>query len=285
MIHAAISVQYVTSTIMLIAGTTAVFIGARPFLAMLRRHEEQTASVLQGTLLLDIPARVATVLAAVVVVMVAAGAYGISGSLFFAFIAAVLASFLPSAAMKMLKARRLKLLENQLVPGVQTLASGVRAGLNLVQSMALVARDGPIQLRQEFAQMLREYDYGMPLDEAMDNSATRIGSGNFRLLFAALQTHRERGGDLGETLDRIADSIREIQRLENRVDTLTAQGRANARMLGMLVALSVGILYLIDPKGVMTLVEEGVGKVILGVIVLLNVIGFVWIKKIVSIDI
>jgi len=188
--------------------------------------------------------------------------------------------------LKLLRIRRLDRLELQLVGGIQTLASGVRAGLNLVQSMELVARDGPIPLRQEFRHLLREYEYGVPLEEAMDNAATRIGSGDFRLLFAALQTHRERGGNLGETLDRIGESIREIQRLEGRVKTLTAQGRATARWLGAMPVVILLILYFfVDDTGVMTLFVEDLGKLILLAIVVLNVLGFLWIKKIVTIDI
>ena len=112
-----------------------------------------------------------------------------------------------------------------------------------------------------------------------------IGSGDFRLLFAALQTHRERGGDLGETLNRIADSIREIQRLESRVETLTAEGRANARMLGMLVLAALGILYLINAEGVKTLFEDDIGKIIVAIMIFLNVVGFMWIRWIIAIDI
>ena len=120
----------------------------------------------------------------------------------------------------------------------------------------------------------------------MQKCAVRIGSGDFHLLFSALQTHRERGGDLGETLDRIADSIREIQRLESRVKTLTAQGRANARMMGMLVIASMAILYLlVDPEGVRLLFVTNAGKIILSGFFVLNALGFLWIKKIVSIDI
>ena len=133
--------------------------------------------------------------------------------------------------------------------------------------------------------MLREYEYGVPLDEAMGKASVRIGSGDFTLLFTALETHRQRGGNLGVTLDRIADSIREIQRLENRVDTLTAQGRATARWLGAMPGVVMGILYLIDPSGVRTMFSTGAGKIIILVIIALNIIGFTWIRKIVTIDI
>jgi tight adherence protein B len=252
---------------------------------VVRRQEEQFARVLRDTLLVGMPPRAATIASGVFVAMLGGVGYLATDSMVGAFIAAVLACLAPSWVIKTLKRRRLAKLESQLVTGIQTLSSGVRAGLNLVQAMGLVARDGPVPLREEFAHLLREYEYGMPLEEAMDKCATRVGSGDFRLVFAALQTHRERGGDLGETLDRIGQSIREIQRLETRVDVLTAQGRANARFLGLLVLLVMGIVYMIDPSGVKGLFDESAGKVVLGAIIGLNLIGFLWIRWIVAIDI
>jgi tight adherence protein B len=209
----------------------------------------------------------------------------LGGSVAAFIIAAGLGLLVPGAVLNVLRRRRLRRLDEQLVGGVQTLASGVRAGLNLVQSMQMLARDGPPPLRQEIAHMLREYEYGVPLDAAMDAAAERIGSSDYRLLFTALQTHRLRGGDLGETLDRIAESIREIQRLENRVETLTAQGRATARWLGAMPAVVMVIYYFIDSYGVQQLFVTASGKVILAGVVLANIIGYLWIRRIMAIDI
>jgi len=276
----------INSAVMFLATSVSVLLGWRPLRDVILRQEEQYGSVLRRNLLLDIKPRTATVLTGVGIVILAFFTYSLTGSLIGLFLGGAVGVLLPPAVIKSLRRRRLEKLESQLVSGIQTLASGVRAGLNLVQSMELVARDAPVPLRQEFRHMLREYEYGVPLDEAMDNAAQRIGSGDFRLLFAALQTHRERGGDLGDTLDRISESIREIQRLEGRVKTLTAQGRATARWLGAMPIVVLIILYfLVDASGVMTLFVDDLGKVILLAIIVLNILGFLWIKKIVTIDI
>jgi tight adherence protein B len=285
MMLAAMEISWAPSLVMFLMTVAAIFMGIRPLLAHVQRQEEQFDRVLRGNLLLKVAPRTATWVSVAAMVLLGVAGYAITGSAFGAIVVGVLAAFLPSMTLRMLRQRHLAKLERQLVSGIQTLGSGVRAGLNLVQSMGLVARDGPSPLRDEFAHLLREYEYGTPLEEAMDKCATRIGSGDFRLLFAALQTHRERGGDLGETLDRIADSIREIQRLESRVETLTAEGRANSRMLGMLVVAALGILYLIDANGVKSLFEDDIGKVIIGIMVFLNVVGFLWIRWIIAIDI
>ena len=279
-----VSEQLLPSVLILLGVAGAVWAGCEPVMSFFRRREHQYDVVLRRRLLMDVSPRAASLMSGMVIILLGLLGYGVFGW-FGAVIWAVVGLFSPPFILRRLQRRRLKRLEDQLVGGIVTLASGVRAGLNLVQSMQLVGRDGPRPLRQEFAHMLREYEYGLPLEAAMRNSATRIGSGDFRLLFAALETHRQRGGDLGVTLDRIADSIREIQRLESRVESLTAQGRATARALGVMPIIVMVILYMIDPEGVRTLWTTDIGKLILLVIAALTAAGFLWIKKIVSIDV
>jgi tight adherence protein B len=271
---------------LLLAGTfAAVAIGGRPISAIIRRQETEFTRILQSNLLLDVPGRLATMLSLAALALLAGLGFLITGGMVGAAVGGLIGAVLPTVVLRLLRRRRLRQLEDQLVPGIQTLSAGVRAGLNLVQSMNLVARDGPVPIRQEFGHMLREHEYGLPLEQAMDNAAARIGSHNYRLLFAALRTHRERGGDLGSTLDRIAESIREIQRLEKRIRTLTAQGRTTARWLSALPPIVLVILYFINPEGTVRLFTDDMGLVILAGIVAMNVVGYLWIKKIVSVDI
>ena len=244
------------------AGSAAATVLAyRPLKALILRQERMFDEVLRGRLLIDVPPRVATVLSGVGMLLLAMLFYAMLGGPMAALLGLVIGAAAPYLLLRWLARRRLAQLESQLVPGIQTLASGVRAGLNLVQALQMVARDGPVPLKQEFAHLVREYEFGLSLEDAMDHAAERIGSADFRLLFAALQTHRERGGDLGDTLDRIAESVREIQRLENRVKTLTAQGRATARWLGaMPIVVLVILFFLVDPEGVRLLFVTGLGK-------------------------
>ncbi|MHC4982802.1 MAG: type II secretion system F family protein [Planctomycetota bacterium] len=275
----------IPSVVLFLAAGAAALVGYGPVTDFFRRREREYDRVLRRALLMRISPRAATIFGVALIFLMGLLGYGIAG-LWTAIIGGAIGLLLPNVIVKFLRRRRLNRLEIQLVGGIQTLASGVRAGLNLVQAMQLVARDGPVPLRQEFEHLLREYEYGMPLESAMRNSAARIGSGDFGLLFAALETHRQRGGDLGETLDRIGQSIREIQRLESRVKSLTAQGRATARWLGLMPIIVMAILFfLVDPEGVRRLFVEDIGKIILFVIFLLTAVGFLWVKKIVSIDV
>lgn len=276
----------ITSVVIFVATAAATWCGWKPLKAVIFRQEARYDRTLRGQLLMNVKPRSITVLTILGILVLGFIGYAMFEHVIAVILCGAVGIVLPAVAIKILAKRRLKKLESQLVGGIQTLCSGVRAGLNMVQAMELVDRDGPVPLKEEFGHMLREYEYGIPLDEAMDNAAVRIGSGDFRLLFAALQTHRERGGDLGETLDRIAESIREIQRLENQVQTLTAEGRATARWLGAMPIVVLGILYfVVSPEGVKSLFVDDIGKLLLLIMMILNVAGFLWIRKIMAIDI
>ena len=278
--------SYTAMIMMFILIVMAVMVGVNPLLLAIRRREEKQDRVLRSALLLNITPRSVTVMTAILsLVLAAVGFTLMDGSVIAMTIFGAVGVILPVFVIRWMVKRRLEKLEEQLVGAIQTLASGVRAGLNLVQGMQMVARDAPVPIQQEFSHLVQEYEYGIPLDEAMENSAARIGSSDFRLLFTALRTHRERGGNLGETLDRIASSIREIQRLDNKVRTETAQGRATARWLGALPGVVLGMLFLISGDSVELMFTDPLGKGMLGGVVLLNLIGYLWIRKVMQIDI
>lgn len=280
--------QAINSGLIFMMVFTIGMLGTRPLLIHMRRKEAEYDEVLNRVLLLGIPPKVIFIMTFFSVLLcgfigfglVRGGTRGLVAMMLFGGLGFVL----PTVLIRYLRTKRQTKLEEQLVGGIQSLASSVRAGLNLVQAMQMVARDAPNPLRQEVSHMVREYEYGLPLDKSMDNAAIRIGLPNYRLLFSALQTHRERGGDLGETLDDIAESIREIQRLEGRVQTLTAQGRATAKWLGCIPVFVLVGLYLAVPDKTRILFEEVSGNVILGIVFVFNVLSYFWIRKIMDID-
>lgn len=251
----------------------------------LRQRETSYDRVLNQQLLLEVPPRSALLLSLSAILICALAAYAIMNVWFWLFIGAGLGAILPALLFRHLEAKRRARLEAQLVDGITTLASGVRAGLNLIQSMELLVRNGTGPIKQEIAQMLREYQMGLDFNQAMRNAANRIGSRNYRLLFTAIEMHRLRGGDAGESLDRIAESIRDIQRLEGKLDAITAQGRSQAWMMALAPFALLAMLYTIDPQGVGYLFNENLGRIMLLIALALIAAAFLWIRKIMQVDI
>lgn len=279
LLHAVISVMAFSSVYLFIR------YGWETVMAKVNRMEARFDHVLNHHLLLDIPPRVAVMLTGCAMLVAGLLCYLIGQHVIFFVGGAAAGLALPNAVIAHVQEKRRKKLDEQIVDGVTTLASGVRAGLNLVQSIELLIRNSKEPIKQEFAQMHREYELGMDLQQAMHNASNRIGSSYYRLLFGAIAAHRSRGGNMGESLDRIADSIREIQRLEGRLDALTAQGRAQARFMGVMPIVVVGVLWVIMPQETQKLLTEPVGRVILMVAVAMIAAGFVWIRRIMAVDI
>jgi tight adherence protein B len=116
-------------------------------------------------------------------------------------------------------------------------------------------------------------------------ASARIKLHQYRLLFAALETARVRGGNLPETLDRLGESLREIMRLEEKVKALTAENRMSARMMGAMPLVVGGIYYFIEPDWVGALLNDQYGLLLLGLALAFNVAGFLWIRKITTFEI
>lgn len=277
--------QHATAGAVFVAVSTLTYAWWPRVRQAILKREEYYDRVLRGHLLMDVKPRSVTVMGLAGMLLLALIGYMIVPSVAVAVVLAAVAAFIPTLVLKYFRDRRLYRLEDQLVDGIRTLTSGVRAGLNLIQAMDLLARNAVRPISEEFTHLVREYEHGISLEQAMANAGRRIGSPNYRLVFSALLTHRERGGDLGDTLDRIAESIREIHRLEKRIETLTAPGRTAARWMAAMPAVIMFIFYFITPEGVTLLFTDPLGKTMLAAIVVLNVLGFLWIRKIVNIDI
>lgn len=276
--------QVICSLMMLGGIVLMVRYGYTPGKAWLDKQQMYYDRVLCRQLLLDIDPRAAVWghVGGILFVLLL-GIY-LTGVLIGVVLAAI-AALVPYFIIRHLEAKRRFRLEVQLVDGLSSMASGVRAGLNLVQSMQLLVQNQTGPIEQEFGQILREYEMGMDLNQAMRQASDRIGSQLYRLTFTAIEMHRLRGGDSGESMDRIAESIREIQRLEGKLDAITAQGRVQANMMAMMAVVIIVMMLVIFPEDTKMLFTESTGRVILLFATALIVSGYLWIKKIMQVDI
>jgi tight adherence protein B len=278
------ALQVLCSLMLLVSVFLIVRYGYRPGVVWFKKQEARYDAVLRRQLLLDVEPKLVVILNLVGVLFVfLVGAY-LTGVLI-GVVLAGLALLVPYFVIRHLEIKRRQKLEVQLVDGLASLASGVRAGLNLVQSMQLLVQNqrGPIQ--QEFGHILREYEMGMDLNQAMRAASNRIGSPLYRLTFTAIEMHRIRGGDSGESMDRIAESIRDIQRLEGKLDAITSQGRAQANFMAAMPIAIIVILFLIMPDETTLLFTRMEGRILLLIAASLIAGGYIWIKNIMRVDI
>ncbi len=176
-------------------------------------------------------------------------------------------------------------LEAQLPDALTALSSAVRAGLSLAQSMEQVAERLPPPVKQEFALISRQYAAGSPLEEALSVVQRRLQSRHFNLICSALTINLHRGGDLTEILERIATSLRELHRMEEKMRVETAGPRFEAKVMLLVPPFVLVMFYLAQPDLVGKMFHTPVGIVMVLIAAALMFIAFLWIQKILSEDI
>lgn len=173
---------------------------------------------------------------------------------------------------------------NQLPTALQLLASSLRAGYSLLQGCESVAHEIGGPFGAELKRVLAEARLGRPLEDAMEMAAERVDSPDFTWVVMAIGIQREVGGNLAELLDTVADTMRARARLRGEVKALTAEGRASAMMLGIMPPALGAAMGALSPGYLDPLFHQTMGKMMLGVATVGVLIGFVWMQKIIKVD-
>ena len=207
----------------------------------------------------------------------------ISGRLVFALAAAAAVFFIPTFLYRRYKYKRLQRLEEQLPDALTIMVSSARAGRSLPQALAAVAEkmSGPIE--QEFALMSREYSGGgMSLEGVLERAKERVSVESFRMVCSALIINANRGGDVLHILERMSDSIRELQKLRKKLLTETAEVRAQEKII-IVITPAFGLLICgFDADIPRILFSTIPGNILLVVVAILQTTAVFWVRRIVK---
>jgi tight adherence protein B len=178
------------------------------------------------------------------------------------------------------RTRRLKI-EDQLADAMVSFSSAVRSGLSLPQALEILSQQCPSPIQQEFRQVFGEYQMGKTLEVCLREAKQRLESQNFALFAAALEASRQSGGRLNETVERIAVSVRELQRLERKLQAETAQARKSALYMACAPPLILAVYYFFfDPVQTTRLFTEPMGIMMLGTAAFLNISAYLLARRI-----
>jgi tight adherence protein B len=194
-------------------------------------------------------------------------------------------ALLPRFALRWLKKRRLDQLHGQLPDALLMLASGLRGGANLQQAMEGLSRDLSPPISQELALVVREQRLGVAFEDSIEHLAQRVPSPDMQLVSSALRISREVGGNLADTVARLGDTIRKRLLMEQKIKALTSQGRLQGMVMTALPALIVLALLQIEPQAMGALFHTVRGWAVLAIAIIFEVLGYFWIRKIVSIEV
>jgi len=197
----------------------------------------------------------------------------------------VIGALLPISVVNYLAKKRRKKFMSQLPDTLSLLSGTLKAGYSLMQGVEAVSQEVSDPMGIELRRVVTEARLGRPLEEALEASADRMDSPDFAWAVMAIRIQREVGGNLAELLMTVADTMIARERLRRDVSALTAEGRVSAIVLGALPAGLGVLMYVLNPEytGVLFTDSVGIGMLITAIVSML--IGFLWMRKIINIEI
>lgn len=173
----------------------------------------------------------------------------------------------------------------QLPETLQLLSGSLQAGYGFVQALDTVAKESPTPTSSEFSRVLTEARLGMPLEDALDEMADRVGGEDFRWVVLAINIQRQVGGNLASLLTTVSNTLRERERVRRQIKVLSAEGRLSAIILTALPFVLFGYLSLVNPGYIAELTTTTIGKIMMVGSLILIAIGALWMRKMIKIDV
>ena len=191
----------------------------------------------------------------------------------------------PFLYLRQRRAARLKRFEEQFPEALDLLSRAIRAGHAFTTAMSMVAEEALDPISPEFRKSFDEQNFGLPLKGALNNLAERVPLLDVRFFVTAVLIQRETGGNLSEILDNLAHVVRERFKILRQVRVYTAHGRLTGYVLMGLPATLAVALSFINPDHMNLPFRERMGQTMLTGAIVLQIIGYLWIKRVVKIEV
>ena len=196
---------------------------------------------------------------------------------------AALGFITPIVTIKVLKWRRDKKFNEQLIDGLVAMGNALRVGHSLPAAFELLAREMDNPMGQEMRLLVQELRVGVSLDDALQHLHDRMPSEDLDILMTSIIISREVGGNLAEIFDNIADTVRERHRIQGKITALTAQGKLQGAVIALLPVLIGLFLNAFSPQLFRPMFTHWLGLIMIAAIIVMELVGCYMILKIVSI--
>jgi tight adherence protein B len=198
---------------------------------------------------------------------------------------AALGLIMPIGWLRHRRTVRMKKFEEQFPEALDLLSRAIRAGHAFQTAMGMIADELAPPVGPEFKKTFDEQNFGLPLRDALNQLSERVPLLDVRFFVTAVLIQRDTGGNLSEILDNLAHVVRERFKILRQVRVHTAHGRFTGYVLLALPAALAVILTYISPTHMETLFKEHMGRIMLMGAIVMQTIGFIWIRKVIKIEV
>jgi tight adherence protein B len=203
----------------------------------------------------------------------------------FTFIGFLVPIVAPKVIVNFVRKRRMRRFRMQLPDALVIMSSSLRAGASLTTTLENLAKETKPPLAQEFSLLLRNQRIGMSFEDALGKMEERVPLQELSLFSAGVRISREAGGNLGEMLDSLADTMTRTLQTEGKIKSLTSQGKIQGLVMAALPLLMIVVLDQLQPIQMYPLFHSVEGYATLAVIAVMEVLGYLGIRKITDIDV
>jgi len=200
-------------------------------------------------------------------------------------VASVVGYMLPAFYVRMRVTRQVRKFNDQLADMLTMVSNSLRAGFGLLQGLDLAAEQSQPPMSTELHHFLRDTRMGASIETALESMGERVGSYDLDVVITAILIQRSVGSNLSEVLDQVAHTIRERARIQGEINTLTAQKKLSGVIIGLMPVAFVLMMLVISFEYMSALFTDPLGRFLLVVAIVLDIIGILIIKRIVSVDI
>ena len=212
------------------------------------------------------------------------------GVLFFTAIAAqmrlvlaLVSFFLPWVFVQVKRSKRLRRMEQQLPETLDLIGRALRAGHALPSGLKMAGEELPEPLATEFRVTHDEINFGVSMQQALNNLGERVPITDMRYFVVAVLIQREAGGNLTEVLDNLSKLIRSRLRFHARVKVLTTEGRMSGWVLGLLPFALAALMNFANPEFISVLWTDPAGIKVTNIVLTMMAVGGIWLYKLVKI--
>lgn len=211
--------------------------------------------------------------------------YLIFEKIYFGLIGLVVGFMIPRWWIQQRKKDRLNRFNDGLQDMITTMIGSLRAGFSFVQALKTVVDESESPIKEEIELVLKEMQYGRTMEAALQQLKERMPSEDLDLMIQAILIQRQIGGNLAVVLETIVQTIRDRNKIQRQIRTLTAQGRLSGIIIGTLPIVLGILLYWIQPDYIGTLFDHPIGMIFLLCGSISACIGFMLIRKLTTIEV
>jgi tight adherence protein B len=191
----------------------------------------------------------------------------------------------PYVQLSMQRRHRLDKIEEQIPDAIDVIKRALRAGHPFNTAIKLVADDMDPPIAKEFELTFSDLNYGNDVRRAMLGLLNRVPSVTLMALVTSVLVQRETGGNLAEILDQIGKVVRSRFRFQRKIRSLSAEGRISAWVLALVPLALVVMLSIASPNYLPVLLKNPIGHKFLYAAGILGVIGVLWVRRIIQIEV